>query len=93
MSYKETLIGFNGVHFDDNKDMDDKEFESDDEGEGDQNCIMEDSNNEMVVKDLTYLTIQISKEERAELCKSWKLTLIVKLLRKRLGMKFIKMRL
>ena len=44
------------------------------------------------ISDLTCPIVKVTKEERRELCRPWKKALIVKLLRKKLGIRFLNMR-
>ena len=44
-------------------------------------------------EDPTCLIVTLTQEENKELCRPWKSSLIIKLLGKRLGMKFLKLRI
>ena len=92
VSYKETLIGFNGIESGKEEDMDFCDLGSEDEEKRSQAKGLElplAENSE----DPACPVIQVTNAEKAELYMPWKLSLTVKLLGKGLGMKSIKLRL
>ena len=90
MSYKDKLLGFKGSLSLDTDGL--VQIEKDDQMEEDED--IEETLIEANLKDdPTCLIIPITKEEQLELCKPWRLALIVKLLGKQMSMCFLYARL
>ena len=82
ISWKEMLINFNGKEFEEDEDMEENDLRSKDKEEGNFSLSPKQNSKEKL-DDPTCLVIQVTKEEKVELYKPWKLSLIVKLLGKR----------
>ena len=91
VSYMDKLMGFNGGSLLDQEEQDQMDLELlEDDDETDPERMLEEDKEE---EDPFCPIIQITKEEKVEICKPWKLALIVKLLGKRLSMQFLHSRL
>ena len=91
VSYKDKLLGFNGVQYA-KSEKEEMQLENLEEDEVNKAKKDKEEPNE-IEDDPAYPTVKLIAKEKRELCKPWKRSLIVKLLGKQMGMRFLKLRL